>query len=176
MRSPISKKIRFDTFKRDSFSCQYCGLTPPSVVLEIDHIHPVSKGGSNSIDNLVTSCFDCNRGKGAESLGVIPQTLADKAVLVKEKEEQLKAYLRVVDSKNKRLSKDVDLLEGVLREYFPDNTFMDRTKEMIKIQFLEHIDIHQLMANMRIACVRVHKVENAYRYFCGICWKQIRGE
>jgi 5-methylcytosine-specific restriction endonuclease McrA len=60
-RIPVSKKTRFDVFKRDFFTCQYCGLTPPAAVLEIDHIHPVSKGGKNGIDNLITSCFDCNR-------------------------------------------------------------------------------------------------------------------
>ncbi len=58
-RKSLSKKIRFEVFKKDSFTCQYCGSTPPSTVLEIDHINPVSLGGDNSIDNLITSCFDC---------------------------------------------------------------------------------------------------------------------
>ena len=39
IRVPMSKKMRFDVFKRDGFQCQYCGSTPPSVVLEVDHIH-----------------------------------------------------------------------------------------------------------------------------------------
>ena len=63
MRKNISKKTRFEVFKRDSFKCQYCGLKAPDVILEIDHIKPISKGGDNSIMNLVTSCFNCNRGK-----------------------------------------------------------------------------------------------------------------
>lgn len=62
-RKPISKKLRFEVFKRDSFICQYCGKSAPSVVLEVDHIEPVSKGGTNDILNLVTSCFDCNNGR-----------------------------------------------------------------------------------------------------------------
>ena len=33
------------------------------VKLEVDHVHPRSKGGSDSEDNLVTACFDCNQGK-----------------------------------------------------------------------------------------------------------------
>jgi 5-methylcytosine-specific restriction endonuclease McrA len=52
-RKPMSKKLRFEVFKRDSFTCQYCGKTPPLVVLEVDHIHPVSKGGSCGMDNLI---------------------------------------------------------------------------------------------------------------------------
>lgn len=62
-RKAISKKIRMEVFKRDSFKCQYCGQAAPDVILEIDHIVPVSKGGDNSILNLVTACRDCNRGK-----------------------------------------------------------------------------------------------------------------
>ena len=62
-RKSISNKVRFEVFKRDSFKCQYCGQAAPDVVLEVDHINPVSKGGDNNIVNLVTSCSDCNNGK-----------------------------------------------------------------------------------------------------------------
>ena len=52
-------------FNRDDFTCQYCGRTPreDGVKLQVDHIIPVSRGGSNSIWNLITSCSDCNIGK-----------------------------------------------------------------------------------------------------------------
>lgn len=62
-RKSLSKKTRFEVFKRDSFTCQYCGRKAPDVILEVDHINPVKEGGENDILNLVTSCFDCNRGK-----------------------------------------------------------------------------------------------------------------
>lgn len=62
-RKPLSKKLRFEVFKRDAFTCQYCGKKAPDVVLEVDHIKPVSKGGKDELLNLVTACFDCNRGK-----------------------------------------------------------------------------------------------------------------
>lgn len=65
MRIPISKNDRFRILSRDNHTCQYCGKKAPDVVLEIDHKVPVSKGGSNKHENLVTSCFDCNRGKGS---------------------------------------------------------------------------------------------------------------
>lgn len=58
-RKPIGNSKRFEIFKRDLFTCQYCGNHPPKTVLEIDHIIPVSKGGDNSQDNLITSCFVC---------------------------------------------------------------------------------------------------------------------
>ena len=59
-RKNISKKIRFEIFKRDKFTCQYCGQEAPDVVLNVDHINPVKNGGDNNITNLITSCFDCN--------------------------------------------------------------------------------------------------------------------
>ena len=67
-RKPITKKTRFEVFKRDNFTCQYCGKMAPDVILEIDHIIPVSEGGDNELPNLVTSCRDCNRGKGKRKL------------------------------------------------------------------------------------------------------------
>lgn len=67
-RLALTKRVRFEVFKRDSFTCQYCGAKAPEVVLCVDHIEPVAKGGSNEILNLVTSCEGCNSGKGAVRL------------------------------------------------------------------------------------------------------------
>lgn len=71
----ISKKTRFAIFQRDAFTCQYCGGKPPKAMLELEHITPKSKGGTDDEINLVTSCFDCNRGKGAKVLSVLPTSL-----------------------------------------------------------------------------------------------------
>ncbi len=79
-RKNISKKVRFEVFKRDSFTCQYCGKSAPDVVLNVDHIKPVSKGGKNDIMNLVTSCFDCNSGKR-------DRLLDDNSILSKQKRQ-----------------------------------------------------------------------------------------
>lgn len=48
---------------RDDFQCRYCGVTGDDKLLEVDHIIPKSKGGLDDEENLVTACFDCNRGK-----------------------------------------------------------------------------------------------------------------
>jgi CRISPR/Cas system Type II protein with McrA/HNH and RuvC-like nuclease domain len=69
----VSQKTRFDVFKRDGFTCQYCGCKSPEVILEVDHVTPVSKGGTNDFDNLITSCRKCNRGKSDNE--VIPTEL-----------------------------------------------------------------------------------------------------
>lgn len=67
-RKPIRKSVRFEVFKRDLFTCQYCGQKSPDVVLEIDHITPVADGGDNDILNLVTACKACNAGKSDKQL------------------------------------------------------------------------------------------------------------
>ena len=67
-RKPISSGLRFRIFQRDGFECFYCGKAPPQTELQIDHIIPVSKGGTNSVENLVTACAECNRGKGTRKL------------------------------------------------------------------------------------------------------------
>lgn len=67
-RATLSKSTRFEVFKRDKFTCQYCGRKAPDVLLHADHITPVSTGGSNDLMNLITSCADCNLGKGAVGL------------------------------------------------------------------------------------------------------------
>jgi hypothetical protein len=58
---PVWEQLRAATFRRDDFTCQYCG--DQGGKLECDHIVPVSRGGSNDPENLTTACFDCNRSK-----------------------------------------------------------------------------------------------------------------
>ena len=67
-RRALSKKIRYEVLKRDKFTCQYCGRMAPDVILEVDHINPVAEGGTDDLFNLITSCRDCNRGKGKTPL------------------------------------------------------------------------------------------------------------
>lgn len=94
-RKPLSKKVRFEVFKRDNFACQYCGQSAPNILLEIDHINPVANGGNDGILNLITSCFDCNRGKGARKL--TDHEVMDKQKIqlqeLNEKRKQLKMML-----------------------------------------------------------------------------------
>jgi len=55
---------RLKVFERDSFKCHYCGKLLTRFSATLDHIQPVSKGGDNSFDNLVTACLHCNSERG----------------------------------------------------------------------------------------------------------------
>lgn len=68
-RKPLSLKHRMMILERDNFTCQYCGRSAPEVALEVDHVIPVSKGGSDKPKNLITACRECNNGKRAHVIG-----------------------------------------------------------------------------------------------------------
>lgn len=67
-KTTLTKSLRFDVFLRDNFTCKYCGKHPPNVKLEVDHRIPRAEGGTDEIENLITSCYDCNRGKQTKVL------------------------------------------------------------------------------------------------------------
>lgn len=100
-RKPIGKKLRFEVFKRDSFTCQYCGQQAPDVVLHVDHINPVAGGGDNNILNLITSCEPCNLGKGARELD-------DNSILAKQR-----AQLAELSERREQLEMMVQWREGL---------------------------------------------------------------
>ena len=65
-RSRVTPSVRYRIMEHDGFRCRICGRSASSgVELEVDHIIPISRGGSSNDDNLQTLCRDCNRGKGA---------------------------------------------------------------------------------------------------------------
>jgi len=120
-RKALSKKIRFEIFKRDKFTCNYCGRSPviDDVVLEVDHIVPVKEGGNNHMLNLLTSCFDCNRGKAANKIDdnkVVAQQ-KKQLDLEQDKKEQMELVFQwhkdcqgIDDEKNKRVFEYVNNL------------------------------------------------------------------
>jgi 5-methylcytosine-specific restriction endonuclease McrA len=69
--------------------CAYCNSE--NVPLEIDHVVPRSKGGSNRVSNLVMACRSCNQAKGNQTL---EEFLKGKPNILKRIQSQLKAPLR----------------------------------------------------------------------------------
>lgn len=65
----MTSKLREKIKERDNYTCQACGLSTSdekNLLLEIDHIIPISKGGMSTEENLQTLCWKCNRIKGAK--------------------------------------------------------------------------------------------------------------
>lgn len=173
-RKTISKKLRFEVFKRDGFSCQYCGATPPSIVLEPDHINPVCNGGGNEIDNLVTSCFDCNRGKSGNLLTSIPKSLKEKSIEVAERELQIAGYREVMQASLDRIESDLWEVADTL--YYNASEIGLRRDWCSSIRmFNSKLDLHVVVEAAEIACSKYpHNKSSKFAYFCGICWNRIR--
>jgi hypothetical protein len=170
-RINLSKRARFEVFKRDAFTCQYCGAHPPSVVLECDHIIPVSEGGTNDMDNLVTACFPCNRGKADISLNVVPQSLSEKAAQIAEREEQLRGYSEIMEAKRQRL--DSQTWE-IMELFYPGAESVPRDHFNGTRNFIEKLGFHEVYEAAEIALVGPARGNRVFRYFCGVCWNRVR--
>jgi hypothetical protein len=169
----IGKKLRFEVFKRDGFTCQYCGANPPMVILEVDHIIPVSKDGSDDIDNLLTSCFDCNRGKSNRDLSTMPQKTIEKISQLREKEEQYAEYQKVLNEIRARELNEITGIDEVYSNYFPEYCLSDRFKNSSLRTFLKMLGYAKVEQAMHTACGRIFDSNKAIKYFCGICWNRI---
>lgn len=59
----ISGTIRYEVLKRAKFRCELCGISVKEKALEVDHIIPRNKGGSDDISNFQSLCYSCNAMK-----------------------------------------------------------------------------------------------------------------
>ena len=177
-RKALSTKSRFEIFKRDEFTCQYCGAHPPEVVLEVDHIIPVADGGANDETNLTTACFDCNRGKSARSLSAIPKSLREKAAEVTEHEAQIRGYAEVMARQRARIEADCwSVADLWLDVYNPQERSIQRHYLTSIKRFVEQAGTPFCLDAMETAVARFARHPNddrVFRYFCGICWNEIR--
>lgn len=171
-RKPLSKRTRFEVFKRDGFACQYCGRTPPSVLLEIDHVVPVAEGGTDVVHNLVTACFDCNRGKAAVPLSEIPESLKEAAERAEERRAQIKAMDRLARAERRRENKAIDEIEAVLLDD-PDLVYKDSFRRSIR-HFIKSLPLSEVYSAAEIAAAKFPEGGRRDKYFCGVCWKKIR--
>ncbi len=173
----VSKKLRFEVFKRDGFRCAYCGKSPPEALLEADHIKPKSKKGKDDINNLITACFDCNRGKRNITLDKTPQQLVDNLAVLKEKEEQFEKYQKLIRKIERRINKYMQLIENIFEETYTNKGFVDRFRHSSLRKFINSLGQIEVQEAMYIACSKVSDdPERAIRYFCGICWNKIRAK
>lgn len=181
---PASKRTRFEVFKRDRFQCQYCGRTPPQVILEADHVVPESKDGPSTIDNLVTACRDCNSGKSDIPLDNVPRPLAEKIQEASEKREQIEAYNAFLMEQREAEERQVEALGlhwyNLIYSKKEQNKYVfteDRVQSVKR--FLRQLPYAQILEAIDIAAAKKPVYSNGsdntrFKYFCGICWSMIR--
>jgi len=173
-RLGLSKRTRFEVFKRDGFVCQYCGAHPPDSILEVDHIIPVCEGGGSDVENLVTACFNCNRGKAGISLTSIPQSLAERAEEIHEREAQLIGYREIVQAREDRIEDDKwRVADTLVVNASVDGMRRDWLQSIKRFNTL--LELHEVLEAAEIARTKVpHSEVRRFKYFCGVCWTKIR--
>ncbi len=173
-RKSLSKRTRFEVFKRDGFACQYCGSHPPDVILEVDHVVPVADGGDDDEGNLVTSCFNCNRGKSDVGLNVVPKSLAERGLEILEREEQLAGYREIIEARQDRIEADMWRVADALIDHASENGIKRAYLQSIK-RFNELLPLHEVLEAAEIARAKKPSSENLrFKYFCGVCWNKIK--
>ncbi len=176
-RKPLSKRTRFEVFKRDSFCCVYCNRTPPAVTLEVDHIIPVSKKGTNVIDNLVTACFDCNSGKSNIDLTTRPKKLQVDPLLMKERQEQYREYQKWVIKIETLIQSDIQKVEDALKMTYPNASFSEAFKNTSIKNFISKLGVQDVVYAIHKACDKnLWHLTDTFKYFCGICWSKIKAK
>jgi len=158
----IPKSLKYEIFKRDSFTCQYCGGQTPQVILKIDYISP--SGDKNDKTNLITSCFNCSGKK--------------QAVPINEKREQIDAYeASLIEHEESK----VEVLQE-LNEYWSslcDNEYSLNESGLESLSaFLENLVPFEIKESMKIAAKKIpaNDMGNRFKYFCGICHNKIRAK
>ncbi len=171
----INRTIRFEVFKRDGFRCQYCGKTPPEVTLEVDHIIPRSKNGGDETANLLTACFDCNRGKGKTELSVLPAPCDDRAEQIKEQEEQLKALYLEQAKQRRRIEKDIVCVDEKFQALEEGKFCLSESGRRSVRFLLKTFTKHEIEAALEEAYApHRYRIRDKFAYACGILWNSKR--
>lgn len=171
-REGLSKRTRFEIFKRDGFKCLYCGSTPVEKALRVDHVIPVVAGGTNDPANLVTTCFDCNAGKGDVPLEKKKFVVGIATEADKERPEQIREWLALQRETEEAKSGVVDELVEVWRRDIGEPESDIPAKLRICLQRNPAHEVREAItvtASMRLYGTRQLK------YFYGVL-RRMRGE
>lgn len=107
---------RFDVLLRDDFTCRYCGLKAPHTELEVDHVIPVTLGGKATMENGVTACRECNRGKRNKNIREMERVaLSQSNVMIRSLfEDRVREYVEESQQKHRYRRQ---LWRELVREY-----------------------------------------------------------
>jgi hypothetical protein len=174
-RKSISKRVRFAVFSRDGFACRYCGATSEKAQLVLDHVEPVSRGGSNEPENLVTACEPCNAGKADKSVKSAAVNESHRLALAQEMQEQkaaLAAAKAATEARN-RISQEVCNYYCELRGVESIRKDCLRTY----VSFVHKHGVEEVFGWMELASGRLDERASDVdfiRYVCGIRRKQMK--
>lgn len=183
-RKNLSKKIRFEVFKRDNFTCQYCGKKSPDVILHVDHIIPVSKGGNNDLINLITACKDCNLGKSDRKLKDL-SVIDKKRKEIEEINEKHEQFQMLAEWNKILLNFEKEKLEKLIYYVNERISIYDRQITPLGAKILERllkqfdyslitecldISLNQYLRFKNDGSLKLESITNAMNKLPGICY------
>lgn len=180
-RKSISKRTRFEVFKRDDFQCRYCGARAPEMILHVDHVVPVCDGGSDEEDNLVTACEGCNLGKGPIGLANKHAPISkDAASDLTEKTDQMAAYREamadwIVERDEYRHAVAVSVYDAIWGHETPDR-MLGKKDTSSACRFMEKLGFRAVLMLAEEVGSKTHKFydfHRAWKYFYACCRNQI---
>lgn len=170
----VGARLRFAVLKRDGFRCAYCGITAMAELLQVDHVIPQSKGGTDDIENLVTACARCNVGKSDVLLEELSPSMPT-AQKLREHANQVKAYLDAQKELSAQRESVVAFLCGLWRErvlFEPTVDLANRFRSLvIEVPLSAIVDSINAVASAH----GLHKGNQCIRYFYG-CLRRRVGE
>lgn len=171
----VSRRLRFEILRRDGHTCRYCGAKAPDVPLTVDHVVPVTLGGGDEPNNLVTACTACNAGKSSVPADAPLVEDVDATALLFAKGVERAAELRRQDMLGVAEAVDRFLDEWCLR--FPGKygaPLPDDAETSVERFFAAGLDADDVA---HLVVITSRKFPNggwgAFKYFCGCCWREI---
>jgi hypothetical protein len=134
-RKPISKRLRFEIFARDSFTCRYCGSQSDTVKLHVDHIIPVCQGGTNDEANLITSCEACNLGKSGKTIDQSAPNEMDRLRIAQDLREQMECAKMAKEAATAR-----QMRKDTLNEFWMEQTGRSRVDDSTLATVLRYVN------------------------------------
>lgn len=170
----VSKRLRFEIFRRDGFRCRYCGATPEHSELRPDHVVPEALGGKDEPSNLVTACTDCNSGKSSVLLE--STTAADVNEYSFRWAEALAAAAEEMEH-NRRAAQE---RHAWFRRAWASWTMVDGRAAVLPNDWPASVEAflgagltENLMTDAVETAMSRHGIRERFAYFCGICWRLV---
>ena len=178
----ISKRLRFEILRRDGHTCRYCGRSTPEVKLTVDHVVPVALGGADDPTNLVAACIDCNAGKSSVAGDQQKVTAAAESAIRWADAIRLAADAR--QRERHQFDSEIASFGASWSEYSYEATETVTVRKPVPREKDWENSIKRFLAlgvtleamDEFIAAAMSPRVRtyDAWRYFCGCCWKEVR--
>lgn len=171
----VSKRLRFEIFRRDNNTCRYCGQSAPDVELTIDHVIPRTLGGSDDPTNLVTACKDCNAGKTSSNPDAPVVADVDQRAVQWSQAMEIAVSRRQAELQQDR-ERTVPFDTAWQQWHDIDGEPLHRDgnwRATILRLLASGLDDAFLVDAVQIAMGSKVKAGDTWRYFCGVCWREI---